>query len=89
MPHFDHFPRPEESDPYEKSLSTFVELGSGVRCFLATLMKAFLRLSLGEVVFSYSCQNLRDLTLFSIISFKVQPQALELFQWQLQIGVNG
>ena len=75
--------------PYEKSLSTFVELGGGVRCFLATLMKAFLRLSLGEVVFSYSCQNLRDLTLFPSISFKVQPQALELFQWQLQIGVNG
>ena len=34
--------------PYEKCLSKFVELGGGVRCCLATLMKAFLRLSLGK-----------------------------------------
>ena len=38
--------------PYEKSLSTFVELGGGVRCCLATLMNAFFRLSFGEAVFS-------------------------------------
>ena len=34
--------------PYEKCLSKFVELGGGVRCCLVTLMKAFLRLSLGK-----------------------------------------
>ena len=38
-----------QQDPHiEKCLSKFVELGGGVRCCLATLMKAFLRLSLGK-----------------------------------------
>ena len=46
--------------PYEKSLSTFVELGGGVRCCRTTLSKAFLRVSEGEAASSYCCQNLHN-----------------------------